>query len=47
VAGLLVSWDLKAIYTVDAAIFAALAMALVVAAPPPAAVRPTRAGSPP
>jgi DHA1 family multidrug resistance protein-like MFS transporter len=33
VAGLLVRWDLKAIYSVDAAIFAALALALVVAGP--------------
>jgi MFS family permease len=47
VAGLLVRWDLKAIYTVDAAIFAVLAMALLVATPPPAALRPTRTESAP
>ena len=46
VAGLLVSWDLKAIYSVDAAIFAALAFALLVATPPPAATRPTGSASP-
>ena len=45
VAGLLVSWDLKAIYSVDAAIFAALAFALLVATPPPAATRPTASAS--
>ena len=33
VAGLLVRWDLKAIYTVDAAIFALLALVLAVAGP--------------
>jgi DHA1 family multidrug resistance protein-like MFS transporter len=33
VAGLLVRWDLKAIYSVDAAIFAVLALALAVAGP--------------
>ena len=46
VAGLLVRWDLKAIYSVDAAIFAALAFALLVATPPPAATRPTGTASP-
>jgi DHA1 family multidrug resistance protein-like MFS transporter len=48
VAGLLVRWDLKAIYGVDAAIFLALAAALALAAPRAAsrpAEAPTRAGS--
>ncbi len=42
VAGLLVRWDLKAIYTVDAAIFAGLAVALMLSAPA-AARKPTQA----
>ena len=46
VAGLLVRWDLRAIYTVDAAIFALLAVALMLSAPA-AARQPTHAGSAP
>jgi DHA1 family multidrug resistance protein-like MFS transporter len=45
VAGLLVRWDLKAIYGVDAAIFVLLAAALGLAAAP-AAARPAEASSP-